>query len=52
MTIAITGATGQVGRLVVSKLKERVPAADIFALAPITTSPARSGPLCPASIPC
>jgi NAD(P)H dehydrogenase (quinone) len=32
MTIAITGATGQLGRLVVSKLKQRVPAADVVAL--------------------
>ena len=32
MTIAITAATGQLGRLVVSKLMERVPAADIVAL--------------------
>jgi len=32
MTIAITGATGQLGRLVVSKLKTKVPAADIVAL--------------------
>ncbi|MBV9850114.1 MAG: SDR family oxidoreductase [Armatimonadetes bacterium] len=33
MTIAITGATGQLGRLVVNNLKARVPAADIVALA-------------------
>jgi NAD(P)H dehydrogenase (quinone) len=32
MTIAVTGATGQLGRLVVSKLKEQVPAAEIVAL--------------------
>ncbi len=32
MTIAITGATGQLGRLVVNKLKTKVPAADIVAL--------------------
>jgi NAD(P)H dehydrogenase (quinone) len=32
MTIAITGATGQLGRLVVAKLKAKVPAADIVAL--------------------
>lgn len=32
MTIAITGATGQLGRLVVAKLKQRVPAAEIVAL--------------------
>lgn len=31
--IAITGATGQLGRLVVDKLKAKVPAADIVALA-------------------
>ena len=28
MTIAITGATGQLGRLVIAKLKERRPDAD------------------------
>jgi NAD(P)H dehydrogenase (quinone) len=33
MTIAITGATGQLGHLVVNKLKGAVPAADIVALA-------------------
>ncbi|SAI74359.1 Quinone oxidoreductase 2 [Bordetella ansorpii] len=32
MTIAITGATGQLGRIVVDKLKQKVPAADIVAL--------------------
>lgn len=32
MTIAITGATGQLGRLVVENLKTRVPADDIVAL--------------------
>ncbi len=32
MTIAITGATGQLGRLVVNKLKTRVPAEDTIAL--------------------
>ena len=32
MIIAVTGATGQLGRLVVEKLKMRVPAADIVAL--------------------
>lgn len=32
-TIAITGATGQLGRLVVTKLKDRVPVSDIVALA-------------------
>jgi len=32
MTIAITGATGQLGRLVVESLKSRVPAGDILAL--------------------
>lgn len=31
--IAITGATGQLGRLVVNKLKDRVPASEIVALA-------------------
>ena len=33
MTIAITGATGQLGRLVISKLKAKVPASEIIALA-------------------
>lgn len=33
MTLAITGATGQLGRLVVADLKTRVPAAEIVALA-------------------
>jgi len=33
MTIAITGATGKLGRLVVNKLKSRTPAAKIIALA-------------------
>ncbi|PTQ09822.1 NAD(P)-dependent oxidoreductase [Sphingomonas oleivorans] len=33
MTIAITGATGQLGRLVVAKLKEQYPATHIVALA-------------------
>jgi NAD(P)H dehydrogenase (quinone) len=32
MTIAITGATGQLGRLVVAALKAKVPASDIVAL--------------------
>ena len=32
MTIAITGATGQLGRLVIKQLKDRVPAADLIAL--------------------
>ncbi|MDP4301855.1 SDR family oxidoreductase [Leptothrix discophora] len=32
MTIAITGATGQLGRLVVEQLKAKVPAGDIVAL--------------------
>lgn len=32
MTIAITGATGQLGRIVVEKLREKVPAASIIAL--------------------
>ena len=32
MTIAVTGATGQLGRLVVSKLKEQVPGGEIVAL--------------------
>lgn len=33
MKIAITGATGQLGRLVISKLKEKIPAGNIIALA-------------------
>ena len=33
MTIAITGATGQLGRLLIPKLKSRVPAAELVALA-------------------
>lgn len=32
MTIAVTGATGQLGRLVIERLKTRVPAGDIVAL--------------------
>ncbi|MBM1172669.1 SDR family oxidoreductase [Microvirga arabica] len=32
MTIAITGATGQLGRLVIDKLKAKVPASEIIAL--------------------
>ena len=32
MTIAVTGATGQLGHIVIAKLKEMVPAADIVAL--------------------
>ncbi|RQB77661.1 SDR family oxidoreductase [Pseudomonas aeruginosa] len=32
MSIAVTGATGQLGRLVIEKLKEKVPASDIVAL--------------------
>ena len=42
MTIAITGATGQLGRLVVAKLKGKVPAVDIVALA---RSPAKAADL-------
>lgn len=33
MTIAVTGATGQLGRLAIAALKSRVPATDIVALA-------------------
>ncbi|HUP48184.1 MAG TPA: SDR family oxidoreductase [Thermoanaerobaculia bacterium] len=33
MTIAVTGATGQLGRLVIRKLKDQVPAGEIVALA-------------------
>ncbi len=32
MTIAVTGATGQLGRIIIEKLKEKVPATDIVAL--------------------
>ena len=32
MTIAVTGATGQLGRLVIADLKAKVPASDIVAL--------------------
>ncbi len=42
MTIAVTGATGQLGRLVVEKLKQKVPASDIVAL---VRSPAKAGDL-------
>ena len=33
MTIAVTGATGQLGRLVIEKLKQKVDANSIVALA-------------------
>src|SRR5215216_1963954 len=33
MTIAVTGATGQLGRLVIAQLKKQLSAADIIALA-------------------
>jgi len=42
MTIAITGATGQLGRLVIDKLKARLPAEQIVALA---RSPEKAGDL-------
>lgn len=42
MTIAITGATGQLGRLVVQQLAARVPASDLVAL---VRSPARAADL-------
>ncbi|MDB5973100.1 MAG: qorB [Hydrocarboniphaga sp.] len=42
MTIAITGATGQLGRLVVDRLKTKVPVADIAAL---VRSPAKAADL-------
>lgn len=42
MTIGITGATGQLGRLVVSQLKSKVPASDIVAL---VRSPAKAADL-------
>lgn len=43
MTIAITAATGQLGRLVIEKLKARLPAADIVALARNPTKAADLG---------
>lgn len=42
MTLAVTGATGQLGRLVIENLKARAPAADIIALA---RSPLKAGDL-------
>jgi NAD(P)H dehydrogenase (quinone) len=42
MTIAITGATGQLGRLVISKLRNQLPASGIVALA---RSPEKAGDL-------
>jgi len=42
MTIGITGATGQLGRLVVAQLKTKVPAGDIVA---IVRSPAKAADL-------
>jgi NAD(P)H dehydrogenase (quinone) len=42
MSIAITGATGQLGRLVIANLKQRVPGSDIIAL---VRSPRSAGDL-------
>lgn len=42
MTIAVTGATGQLGRIVVEKLKQKVPPAQIVAL---VRSPEKAGDL-------
>ncbi|MDQ2103426.1 SDR family oxidoreductase [Azospirillum isscasi] len=42
MTIAVTGATGQLGRLVIARLKETVPASGLVALA---RSPAKAADL-------
>jgi NAD(P)H dehydrogenase (quinone) len=42
MTIGITGATGQLGQLVVEQLKTKIPASDIFAL---VRSPAKAAGL-------
>ncbi len=42
MTIGITGATGQLGQLVVEQLKKKIPAGDIVAL---VRSPAKAAPL-------
>lgn len=43
MTIAVTGATGHLGRLVIQKLKEKVPASGIVALARSTAKAADLG---------
>ncbi len=43
MTIAVTGATGQLGRLVIEKLKAKLPASDIIALARNTAKAADLG---------
>ena len=43
MTIAVTGATGQLGRLVVERLRERVPADEIVALVRSTAKAADLG---------
>lgn len=43
MTIAITGATGQLGRLVIAQLKHKLPAAQIVALARDTAKAADLG---------
>ena len=43
MTIAITGSTGQLGRLAIAALKARVPASDIIALARDTAKAADLG---------
>jgi NAD(P)H dehydrogenase (quinone) len=42
MTYAVTGATGQLGRLVVQKLKSKVPPAEIVGL---VRSPAKGADL-------
>lgn len=42
MTIGVTGATGQLGRIVIDKLKTKVPASDIVAL---VRSPAKAADL-------
>ncbi len=43
MTIAITGATGQLGRLVIQQLKQRTDAANLIALARSTAKAADLG---------
>ena len=47
MTIAVTGATGQLGRLVITKLKEKTPRVRISSRWPVTPRrPPTSASLC------